>query len=406
MDLDYNFKALTEEGKVIKGTRRSSDEFSLKQALKKEGLTLVHAEAIRKGSMTNRFKGIKITSGVNMQSKIILYRNLSAMLGAGLALTRALSILERQTKNKILRNTIIDINDRIKKGSTLSLALTEHKDIFSSLMISMVQSGEESGNLVDSLKVVADQLEKQYILNKKIKGAMVYPGVILSAMLVIGIFMMVYIVPTLTKTFSELNVDLPASTQFIIDLSDYVQTNLFTALILLFAFIFGLIFAGKSRIGKKFFDWAFLHAPVVKEIVIAINSARTTRTLASLLAAGVPFVRAIQITTEVVQNTYYKEVLVQAEKQIQIGGQISVVFKKYETLYPAFVSEMMAVGEETGELGKMLLNVATFYEDEVEQKTKNMSTIIEPVMMIVVGIIVGFFAISMISPMYSLVDTI
>ncbi len=231
MDLDYNFKALTEEGKVIKGTRKSSDEFSLKQVLKKEGLTLVHAEAIRKGSMTNRFKGIKITSGVNMQSKIILYRNLSAMLGAGLALTRALSILERQTKNKILRNTIIDINDRIKKGSTLSLALAEHKDIFSSLMISMVQSGEESGNLVDSLKVVADQLEKQYILNKKIKGAMVYPGVILSAMLVIGIFMMVYIVPTLTKTFSELNVDLPASTQFIIDLSDYVQTNLFTALI-------------------------------------------------------------------------------------------------------------------------------------------------------------------------------
>jgi type IV pilus assembly protein PilC len=270
----------------------------------------------------------------------------------------------------------------------------------------MVQSGEESGNLVEALNVVAEQMEKSYALKKKVKGAMVYPMIIMIAMLIIGVFMLIYIVPTLTKTFVELNVDLPASTQFIIGLSDFIKNNALVSLVIILISAVLLYLFGKSSVGKRFLDTLILHIPMISEMAKEVNSARTTRTLSSLLAAGVPFIRALQIVKDVVQNSYYKEVLTKAEKNIQIGLPISKVFGENAHLYPIFVAEMMSVGEETGELAPMLVKVASFYESEVEQKTKNLSTIVEPFLMVIVGAIVGFFAISMISPMYSLVDSI
>lgn len=341
-----------------------------------------------------------------MHEKIIFSRNLATMIDAGLALSRALTIIERQTTNPKLKRTIYEINERVKKGSSLSEALKNYPEVFTTLMISMVQSGEESGNLVESLNVVSEQMEKQYTLNKKIQGAMVYPGVIMTVMAIIGIFMLLYVVPTLTKTFTELGIDLPASTQFIINLSDFVKNNAVVSLIIIFVVAVLGYFIGKSTAGKRFLDGLLLHFPMISEMVKEINSARTARTLASLVTSGVPFVRALQIVRDVVQNSYYKEVIAKAEKNIQIGLPISKVFGENSDLYPIFVAEMIAVGEETGELGPMLLKVAAFYEEEVDQKTKNLSTIVEPLMMVVVGAIVGFFAISMISPMYSLVDKI
>jgi type IV pilus assembly protein PilC len=403
-EVEFEYKAINSNGEVKSGIKLASDEFSLKKALKAEGLSLLHAELINKNNPKFLISKILKIGRISMHDKIVFIRNLGTMTGAGLSLSRSIMIIERQTSNKKFKKIIYEINESVKKGSSLSDALKKYKEVFSTLVISMVQSGEESGNLTESLAVVSDQMEKQYTLNKKIQGAMVYPGVILSAMIIIGIFMLLYIVPTLTKTFTELSIELPASTQFIINLSDFIKNNAIISLIMvLFSGVLIYLFE-KSSVGKRFMDKVLLHIPTISEMVKEINSARTTRTLASLLSAGVPFVRAIQIVKEVVQNSYYKEVLTKAEKNVQIGLPISKVFAENIHLYPIFVAEMIAVGEETGELSGMLLKVATFYESEVEQKTKNLSTIIEPFLMIIVGAIVGFFAISMISPMYSLVD--
>ena len=403
---EFQYKALDKNGDIVKGTKKAKDEFELQKELKSDGLNLLSANLVSRFSLKAMLVKLTNLGKVSEHEKIIINRNLSAMLDAGLSLSRSIGVLEKQTNNPKLKKILEFINSEVKKGKSLSDAMGHFPEVFSSLMISMIQSGEESGNLVQALDVVAEQMEKSYTLKKKVKGAMVYPMVIISAMIVIGIFMLIYIVPTLSSTFEQLDVELPASTQFIINMADFVENNLLLA-ILIFAISAVIILAGvKTKKGKRGKDWFLLHTPLISPLVKEINAARTTRTLASLLSAGVPFVRALQIVKEVVQNSYYHEIIEQAEKNIQLGLPISKVFREAEKFYPIFVSEMMIVGEETGELGPMLLKVANFYEDEVDQKTKNMSTIIEPFLMVIVGIIVGFFALSMITPMYSLVDTI
>ena len=232
---------------------------------------------------------------------------------------------------------------------------------------------------------------------------MIYPGVILSAMVIVGIFMMVYIVPTLTSTFEDIGSDLPASTKFIISVSTFFNEHLMLGALIVLGVFAALYMAAKTRFGKMSFDYLLLHIPMISTLVKETNSARTSRTLASLLKAGVPYLNALQITKNTVGNVFYVTVLSKAEKQVEMGLPISNIFGENQDLYPPFVSEMIAVGEETGELSPMLFKIADFYENEVDQKTKNLSTIIEPFLMIIVGAAVGFFAISMISPMYSLV---
>jgi type IV pilus assembly protein PilC len=280
--------------------------------------------------------------------------------------------------------------------------LAKFSKVFPPLFVSMVKAGEESGGLADALSVIGKQMERAHTLKKKIKGALIYPSIIVGAMFIIGILMLMFVVPTLTQTFNELGVELPKSTQFVIAISNFLKNNTVMTFVLIVIFIAFLIAWLRSKKGKKIFDYIILRIPVISTLVKETNSARTARTLSSLLAAGVEVVNAISITGDVVQNSYYKEVLKNSEKYIQKGLPLSKSFTENEELYPIIVGEMIAVGEETGRLSDMLYQVAEFYEEEIDQKTKNMSTIIEPFLMIFIGIVVGFFAISMISPIYSI----
>jgi type IV pilus assembly protein PilC len=218
--------------------------------------------------------------------------------------------------------------------------------------------------------------------------------------------MLIYVVPTLTATFKDLNVKLPVITRFGIALSDFLQTNFAIVLSGLIVAGAGFYYGVRTNTGKRIADTIVLKLPVIAPMTREINSARTARTLSSLLSSGVDVVVALGVTRDVVQNSYYKEVLIKAEKAIEQGKSISTVIAERGDLYPAFVSEMVAVGEETGKMGDMLLGVATFYEEEVDQKTKNLSTIIEPILMVIIGTAVGFFAMAMLAPTYSLVDAI
>lgn len=403
--MKFAYRALKKDGSSYDGVREAADKFELFRQLRKEGETAVSCKEVNEKSFS-RFYNISLFDRVSFHEKIIFARNLGGMIEAGLALSRALQVLDRQAKNKKLKSILVRLNAAISEGKPFHQGLAEFPKVFNSLFVSMVKAGEESGNLAASLRQIADQLEKTYNLQKKIKGAMMYPGIIMGVMAIIAVLMLTFVVPRLTATFKDLNTELPKSTQFVIWLSDVFQHHYVLALLVLI--IAGLLFffALRSKPGKRIFDYVVLRLPVVGTLIKEGNSARTCRTLSSLLSAGVDLILSIEITGEVLQNSFYRKVLKDARAQVEKGQPLSDVFIENESLYPIFVGEMVSVGEETGDLSHMLTGVASFYESEVEEKTKDMSTIIEPVLMVFIGVAVGFFAISMISPMYSVMNNI
>ncbi len=400
----YFYKAVNKQGEIVEGEKTGESKEAISTEIASQGLTAIYVE-----EKTGRklFSNISFSFGrVKEQDLIVFARNLGKMIASGLPVVRALEIMEKQAKEGKFKKVLVDINDGVSKGKTISECLSEHKEVFSTLFVSMVRAGEESGNLSESLEIVSGQMERTYILKKKIKGAMMYPGIILFAMILIATLMLIFVVPTLTATFKGLGVDLPMSTKIIIYVSEFINNNL---LLTLFAVICVVVLGGmyfRTKNGKRVLDYVFLKTPLIGDITKKVNSARTARTLSSLLSSGVEYTIAVGITEDVLQNSYYKSVLKEAGEVIVKGGSISEIFSSRVNLYPLYVSEMAKVGEETGKLSEMLLEVAKFYEEEVEQKTKDMSTVIEPFLMILIGGAVGFFALSMMSPMYSLADKI
>lgn len=401
----FHYKGVDKDGKEIEGTLEAKDRFAVYHAIKKDGNTITSTEEVKVAGGFSFASFLPFFNSVKMHDKIVFARNLSKMIDAGLPVTRGLSIMERQARGTF-KKVLIGLNESVSKGDTFSDSMKKYPNVFSPLFVSMTRAGEESGNLSLALQNVGLQMEKSYQLSKKIKGAMMYPTVIFSLMIVIGVLMMVYMVPTLTSTFVGLGIKLPLSTRIIIAISSFLQAHFLLVILGTIVSIIGAIFIFRLKKVQYFVDGFLLHIPVIGEIVRQINSARTARTLSSLLSSGVDIVLAISVTKDVIQNSRYKDVLDEIQSTIQKGEQISAVFSKYNKLYPLFVGEMVSVGEETGKIGEMLLSVATFYEDEVDQKTKDMSSIIEPLLMIFIGVAVGFFAISMLAPTYSLADSI
>ncbi|MEK7155581.1 MAG: type II secretion system F family protein [Patescibacteria group bacterium] len=402
----FSYTAEKSDGEVYKGTAQARDRFELYEIVRREGgriLALTEDRSNRWWSLS--FWNSKFSS-VPEYEKILFARNLGAMLSAGLSLARALAVIERETKNAKLRGVVAELSGAVRRGETLHSALEKFPKVFPKLFSAMVRAGEEGGQMPQSLIVVSDQMERMYTLKKKIRGAMLYPVIIVIAIIGIGVFMMINVVPTLSQTFKEMGAELPASTRAIITVSDFLVQYTIMALALVIV-VFGSLYAAlKTEAGKRVMDFVLLHMPLIGSIVKEVNAARTARTLASLLSSGVDVVTSLEITADVVQNSYFKTVVLAAKENVQKGEPLSSAFVRAEHLYPAFVGEMISVGEETGQLTEMMKKLAVFYEDEVDRKTKDMSTIIEPFLMLAIGGAVGFFAVAMISPIYQLSDNI
>jgi type IV pilus assembly protein PilC len=374
--------------------------------VEKEGGMVLSLEEGGGGLALPSWANLKLTSGVKTEERITFTKNLSAMLSAGLTLSRALSVIERQSQNKGLKAIIQDLEERVKKGDAFHDALAEHKNVFSKLFIAMTKAGEESGTLADSLKVVARQMDRAFTLEKKIRGAMIYPSIILFAIVVIGVLMMIYVVPTLSATFEDLGAELPAATKTIIAISDFMASHVILVFAILIASTLAVLGFLKTKVGGNMMLWLSLRIPVISTLVRETMSARASRALSSLLSSGVEMLSAISIAEEVVGDNPFGKVLSDAGARVKKGEPLSVAFVEKSKLYPIFVGEMMTVGEETGQVAGMLAQVADYYEVDVEEGTKDLSTIIEPVLMLLIGAFVGVFAVSMISPIYSLSSSI
>ena len=403
--MKFKYKIQNKNYGIFEGITESPDKFTLAREFREKGNTPIFIEEFKKNTNIFSMK-IDFLSRVSLAEKIMFTNNLSGMLTAGLSLNRALSILEKQSTNSTLGDVLRSLEEDISKGNTLSEGMRKFPKIFSGIFIPMVHAGEESGNLPTTLTEVGLSLKKSYDLNKKIKGAMTYPTIIICAMVIIAIFMMIYVVPTLTKTFTDMGSELPASTKMIIWISDSISQHIFLFLSLIGAFIVGIIFLFKIKLVRRYSDRAILYIPVIGKIVKEVNTARTARTMSSLLLSGVNISNSLSITEEVLQNIHYKELIHKSIASIEKGMVLSASFKENTFLYPVMMGEMIEVGEETGNLSKMLLDIANFYETEVDNKTKDLSTIIEPVLMLFIGAAVGIFAISMIKPMYSVMSDI
>lgn len=400
----YTYTAKDKNGQTYTAELEAPSRNELYEKVRGEGGRIVSVRERRSGNKSSFLSGL--FGRVNTRDKIIFSKNLGSMLSAGLSTVRALDVMEKQTRKAALKSLLSELSADVSKGVTLSDALGRRPKVFPELMVSMVKAGEESGNLAESLRIVALQMDKSYALIKRVRGAMIYPAVILSLMVVISILLLIYMVPTLTSTFEGLNIELPLSTRVIIAASDFMVENTLLVIVAIIVLALALYFGFKSKLGKKISDRTFIRLPVVGLIIKEVESARTARTLSSLLSAGVPIIQALEVTEAVLGNHLYKDTLREARGAIQKGETISAVLGRHESIYPAFISEMAAVGEETGKIAEMLLNVASYYEDDVDEKTKDLSTIIEPLLMIVIGAGVGIFALSMLAPTYSLVGNI
>ncbi len=400
----YKYKAKNKEGKIYERTLEVKNRLDIYNIIREEGGSVVSIREVQSwfvlAFLSNSF------GNINAHQKIIFAKNLGLMMRAGLSVTRALSVMGKQSKSKPFKKLLADLEISVSHGKTLSESLKKWPKIFSNLFVSMIKAGEESGNVAGSLEIISNQMEKSYLLAKKVRGALIYPAVIISVMIVIAVLLLIFMVPTLTATFEGLGVELPLATRILIYLSDFFVENTLAVLSTAVFLIASIVIFWRTRIGRNLSDAISVRLPAIGEMVKEFESARTARTLSSLLSSGVEIVVALDVTIDVLQNHLYKNVLMRVRMAIEKGEPMSAIFIEYGRLYPLFVGEMIAVGEETGKISEMLAGVADYYEAEVDQKTKDLSTIIEPVLMIIVGIGVGIFAIAMLAPTYSLVDYI
>lgn len=405
----FTYIGSTHDGVKVTETVEAVDKFAVYDIARKNGHTVSKVLDSGSFSLQNIFNIEKINaflSRVKSDELVALTRSLSSMIKAGLPLTRSLQVIERQTRNPRMKQIMQEIGGDINKGKQLNEALSKFPKVFDDLYIAMVRAGEESGQLSDALGTLSLQMERSSTLKKKVKGAMIYPTIVIMVMLTIGVLMMIYVIPSLTSTFKNMDIELPMTTKVIIASSDFMSAHAFIVLFGFIAIIVGFTSFARTKIGKTILHYLIPKIPVIGLIVREVNSARTARTLASLFKAGVDVIGAINITRDVVQNVYFKEVLAVAAVRVEKGTPLSEVFIERTDLYPVLVGEMIAVGEETGQIAHMLEELASYYETEVDQKTKDLSTIIEPILMVVIGAGVGFFALAMIAPIYSISDSI
>ncbi|MSU74310.1 type II secretion system F family protein [Candidatus Kaiserbacteria bacterium] len=390
-------EGVPDEKKVIEAETR----FAVYDQVQKEGGVVTE---LAEGSSFKlpAWPFISIGTTVKRNEIILMAKNLSAMLAAGLSLSRALSVIERQSSNKNLKTVAVGLSESVKKGSSFHEALDLYPTVFPKVLVAMARAGEESGSLSESLTVVALQMERSEELVRKIRGAMIYPIIVIIAVIIVGILMLIHVVPTLTATFDQLGTQVPLATQIIVALSDFIVEHIAIVVGMLVAFAIGTLAFIRSRFGGRIIIAIALRLPVIGELVRETYTARTARTLSSLLSSSVPVLDALAITKEVVHAEVFAAVVGEAEAHVRKGELLSKAFSTHTKLYPILMSDMLTVGEETGKVAEMLKQIAEFYEGDVAQKTKDLSTIIEPVLMLFIGTVVGIFAVSMIAPIYSL----
>jgi type IV pilus assembly protein PilC len=345
----------------------------------------------------------RLNDHLSIQEKINFARHLSLIIRAGLPIYEGLKILQKQPNKRTLKRVIDRIMADVNNGRFLSDSLENFRHIFGQFFINIIRVGEVSGNLAQNLLYLAEELKKSKDLESKIKSAMVYPVIILVLTIGVTAFLAFYILPKLLPILNGLNVELPLSTQILITSVNFIQQNGLWLLGGIVTVIFGFRFIHrKVMVIRYFFDWLIFFVPVIAPLVVAVNMVTMTRVLSMLLKSGIKIVEAIEITANTFDNLVYRKLLLRAEEEIRKGGQMATLLEQEPRYIPTIVSGMVQVGENTGNLEDNLMYISDYFNDEVESKLRNLTSFMEPILLLMMGLLVGYVAISIITPIYSM----
>ena len=375
-----------------------------------EALDFLRKKRILVTSLKEKSRGIKLSfsfggGGVSTKEMAIFTRQFATMISAGLPLVQCLDILAAQTPKPAFAKVIADVTREVEAGSTLADALGKNKKVFDDLFRNMIQAGEAGGILDDILLRLAQYIEKADALKRKIQGAMIYPAVVLTVALGATAFMLIFIIPTFAKMFTDFGGELPLPTAIVLGMSKFLRTFWWAIAAIIVGTVIGLQRWYKTDIGQKRIDAFLLKMPVLGDVLLKGSVARFTRTLGTLISSGVPILSGLEITARTAGNRVISDAILMARASIREGETVGAPLKQ-SGVFPPMVVQMISVGEQTGALDEMLTKIAVFYEDEVDQAVENLTSVIEPVMIVVMGGIVGGMVVAMYLPMFKLISVV
>lgn len=400
--MQFSYKVKTQSGEIVEGKIEAPDENRAVETLQNKGYLILSIERLEGDIFSIDLN--KYFQRPTNKDIVIFTRQLSTLIDADMPLAEGLRTLARQFEKPTLRKIISEISDAVEGGSSLSSALADHPKQFSSFYVKLVQSGEISGKLHEALLYLADHLEKSQEINSKIKGALAYPAFVVFALIVVTGIMVVYVLPQLLAIFKDVGAsDLPLTTQVLIWVTEFINKYLYYLAVL----IFGSIFLGWRYVetveGKAVFDNIKVNMPALGTVVRNLYLARISESLSTLIKSGIPILDAIHITSDLVGNVNYQKILLDSEEGVRGGGSISDVFDRHKEI-PPLMSSMISIGEKTGKLDFMLEHISKFYKSESDNTINNISTLIEPILVFVLGVAVAILVSAILLPIYNLVN--
>lgn len=404
--MPFHYVASTKEGGVVRGTSTLGSREAVVQELERKGLIPVSVESARSWEFLERFGG-SLVGRVSYLDTVLFTKHLAVMMKAGLTLLESVRILVEQTSAWRMRRILQDVVRRIEEGEKFSDALTRHPKVFSHFYVNIIDAGEMSGNLESNLEHLAKQYTKDYELRRKIKTALLYPTVVLVAALLIGFFFATYVLPQVASLFSSLRgVELPLVTRIMLAVSEFAREH---TLLSFFSLIFMIWFVGwflRRRFLAPFTHAIVLRLPIFGKIVKDVNLARFSLVMSTLLRSGIPITNALEVTSQVLGNMYYQKAILKSLDEVQRGMAISDTLSDYPKIFSKLTTRMLNVGEKAGKLEEVLEYLTEFYELEVETTMRNLSTILEPVLLLLIGAIALAMAFGILIPIYDFISAI
>ena len=400
--MKFSYQARDQKGELKKGFVVAANVAKAEQLLNNNGLIIIHLQVQTENILT-KIEGL--FNKVSYKDLVVFSRQLSTLVGARVPILQSLRILEVQVSSQglvlVVRNLIADI----ESGQSLSLAMSRHPEVFGNVYISLVRSGEAAGTVSESLSYLADQLEKDYDLRSKVKSAMTYPGFVLSALVIVGVLMFKFVLPNLTSVLKEQGGELPMISRGLISFTDFFEVYWWLVILVLV----GLVIAVRSYIytasGRYLWDKMKTKLPIIGPVLQKIYMARFSRNLATLVSGGIPIIQALKIISEVINNVVYRDILLVTAEQVTNGKAISDSLAKFDE-FPPLVTQMVRVGEQTAELDNIMVKLASFYEKEVDAQINTLSSLLEPIIMVILGLGVGLLVAGVLLPIYNLASTV
>lgn len=395
----YKYTVINKQGKKKTSTYKANSEKEIASMLREQNNIILKIEK------TKNERSISFSRKITPKDFAVFCRQFQAMLNAGVPIINCLDIIIQQTTNKRFKEIISDIYESLQKGFTLSESLGKHDKVFPTIFISMIEAGEVSGNIDVIMDRLAVHFEKEYKINNKIKSAMTYPAVIAVVATAVVIFLLTSVMPTFLGMFQSSGIELPTITKALLNISNFIKNRWYFIIIAIIAVIISYRILLKNKNNRIIRDKIKLKIPVIKNISLKVATSRFTRTLSTLLSSGVPLISSLEIVSKVTGNEYIESILIDSKEEVKKGINLSSPLNKFNVFQPMVIS-MIKIGEDSGSLDEILGVTASFYDEEVDVAVNKLTTIMEPIMLVIMAIVVGFIVVGMLLPMFDMFNIV